>query len=161
MSVPVRAEAFGSRALPTDRAPGRPRRPAEQRPRTRSNAASASPAARTSARRVRHHVGFTVFASVVIGAMVVGLVALNAVLAQTSFRIDDLDAKLADLTDRNTVLTRQVADRSAPGRIADWAARHGMRLPDDIHILLVPGRALGRSDPTGVRNPSSPGEAAP
>jgi cell division protein FtsL len=105
-------------------------------------------------------VGFTVFASVVIGAMVVGLVALNAFLAQTSFRIDDLDAKLGDLTDRNAVLTRQVADRSAPGRIADWAARHGMRLPDDIHILLVPGRSL-RSDPAGARNLSDPAEATP
>jgi cell division protein FtsL len=92
-----------------------------------------------------------VFATVVLGGLVIGLVALNASLAQTSFRIGDLDAKLAALTDRNAVLTRRVADRSAPGRIADWAARHGMRLPDEIHFLLVPEHAAGRIDPAGER----------
>jgi len=97
-------------------------------------------------RRVRHHVGFAVFASLLIGGMVIGLVTLNALLAQTSFRIDDLQTKLDGLADRHTVLTRQAAHLSAPGRIADWARRNGMRLPDDIEFLHVPATA-GRSEP--------------
>jgi hypothetical protein len=70
--------------------------------------------------------------------MVLGLVALNALLAQTSFRVDDLEQRVGVLTQKNLELTRQQATLSAPGRIAAWARSHGMRLPDEIRFLHVP-----------------------
>ncbi|MEX0754033.1 MAG: hypothetical protein WD206_05230 [Actinomycetota bacterium] len=142
MSVPARVQS-GAMRVPATRnhtAPVPATRPIRRR--------TPAPVVR---RRVRHHVGFTVFASLMVGATVIGLVALNAMLAQTSFSIDDLRSKADGLADRHTTLTRQVADRSSPGRIADWAVRHGMRLPDDIHILHVPEGSIGRPDPAGGR----------
>jgi hypothetical protein len=70
--------------------------------------------------------------------MVLGLVALNALLAQSSFRVDDLEQRVGVLTQENVELTRQQAALSAPGRIAAWARSHGMRLPDEIRFLHVP-----------------------
>jgi len=79
--------------------------------------------------------------------MIFGLVVTNALLAQSSFRMDDLAQRIESLSERQLELTRQDATLSAPGRIAAWARRHGMRLPDVIHILHVPS---GRAAPAGV-----------
>jgi cell division protein FtsL len=73
--------------------------------------------------------------------MVLGLVSLNALLAQRSFRIDDLRQRIDALSEENVELLREQAALSAPGRIATWASRHGMRLPDDIRFLHVPSSA--------------------
>ncbi len=104
-------------------------------------------AERKSARRTRHHVGFVVLASILVGSMVLGLVATNALLAQSSFRMQDLSQRIDELSGRYLQLTREAAHLSAPGRIAAWARRHGMRLPDDIHILRVP--TVDRAAPAG------------
>jgi cell division protein FtsL len=79
--------------------------------------------------------------------MVFGIVVLNALLAQTSFRIDQAERRIEELSTEQLSLVREQATLSAPGRIAAWALRHGMRLPDDIRILHVPN---GPSDPAGT-----------
>jgi cell division protein FtsL len=99
----------------------------------------------------RGTVGFLVLCAVVLGAPVLGLVTLNALLAQTSFRVDDLQQRIQDLSQQNLELTIQHAELSAPGRVAAWARRHGMRLPDDIQALHVSG-----AEPAATRQGADP-----
>jgi cell division protein FtsL len=89
-----------------------------------------------------------------VGSIVLGLVSLNALLAQTSFRIDDVSDRIDSLSQEFLRLTREQAELSAPGRIAAWASRHGMRLPDDIHLLHVPTSASAA--PAGVPDSLDP-----
>ena len=101
----------------------------------------------TAAKRKRHHLGFVLFAAVVVGLLVLGLVTLNAFVAQSSFRIDHLQARVDEQSQRYLALERQAAHLSAPGRIAAWAGRHQMRTPDEISVLHVSGpRDPGRGD---------------
>jgi cell division protein FtsL len=93
-------------------------------------------------------------ASTVVGSMVFGIVVVNVLLAQTSFRIGEAERHLEDLSEDHLELVREQATLSAPGRISAWASRHGMRLPDDIRILHVPGSGPG--EPTGA-DTSPPG----
>jgi cell division protein FtsL len=102
-------------------------------------------------RRKQHQVGFAVLASVVVGLLVLSIVVLHVLLAQQSFRIDEAERRAEVLRQEHLGLVTQQATLSAPGRIAAWAARHGMRLPDDIRILRAsddPG------DPTGTGSAS-------
>jgi cell division protein FtsL len=86
-----------------------------------------------------------VVVALVVVPMILGLVALNAVLAQTSFRIDDLSTHVNDLTDRNAELRKSVAVLSAPEQVAAWAQHHGMTPPDprDVHVLHPPTHGGG------------------
>jgi hypothetical protein len=79
--------------------------------------------------------------------MVLGVVILNVLLAQQSFRIDEAERRLEVLDRDHLELVRDQATLSAPDRIAAWAGRHGMRLPDDIRILRAPN---GHADPAGA-----------
>jgi cell division protein FtsL len=89
-----------------------------------------------------------ILASTVVGSMVFGIVVVNVLLAQTSFRIGEAERQLVELSEEHLELARQQATLSAPGRISAWASRHGMRLPDDIRILHAPG--TGSADPAGA-----------
>lgn len=79
--------------------------------------------------------------------MVFAVVVLNVLLAQQSFRIDEAERRLEVLDRDHLELVREQATLSAPDRIASWASRHGMRLPDDIRILRAPN---GSADPAGA-----------
>jgi hypothetical protein len=79
--------------------------------------------------------------------MVFAIVVLHVLLAQQSFRIDEAEGRLEALDQDRLGLVTEQATLSAPGRIADWASRHGMRLPDDIRILRAPN---GPTDPAGA-----------
>jgi cell division protein FtsL len=105
-------------------------------------------------RRKKHHVGFAILATAVVGPMVLGIVSLNALLAQTSFRIDEAERRVETLTTERLALVHEQATLSAPGRIAAWARRNGMRLPDDIRFLHASGDR--QTAPAGA-DPSSPG----
>jgi cell division protein FtsL len=117
------------------------------------------PAARRAARRraargshAGSRVAFVVLFSAVVGLMVLGLVSLNALLAQASFRIDDLSNRMHRLEGDHLELVSEQARLSAPGRIADWARRNGMRLPDDIRLLHAPDASTapaGAADASG------------
>ncbi|HEX5951475.1 MAG TPA: hypothetical protein VFZ96_10785 [Actinomycetota bacterium] len=108
---------------------------------------AAAPAS-TTRRRRKHHVGFAIFATAVLGSMVLGIVSLNALLAQQSFRIDEAERRIETLQTEHLDLVHEQARLSAPGRIAAWARRNGMRLPDDIRSLHAFGDA--RSAPAGA-----------
>lgn len=94
----------------------------------------------TAAKRKRHHLGFVLFAAVVVGLLVLGLVTLNAFVAQSSFRIDHLQARVDELSQHYLELEQQAAHLSAPDRIAAWARRHTMRTPGDMSVLRVSGQ---------------------
>ena len=102
-----------------------------------------------------HHVGFALFAGALVGSMVFGIVVLNVLLAQQSFRIDAAERRLEALAVEHLELVEEQATLSAPGRIAAWASRHGMRLPDDIRILRAPS---GPADPSGADPASTDGQ---
>jgi cell division protein FtsL len=146
VSVPARrATSSAPEPFPTADTSARARpaaRPA--RPPSRAEAAPTT----TTRRRRRHHVGFAIFATVVLGSMVLGIVSLNALLAQQSFRIDEAERRLEALQTEHLDLVHEQARLSAPGRIAAWARRNGMRLPDDIRSLHTFGEA--RSAPAGA-----------
>jgi cell division protein FtsL len=91
-------------------------------------------------RRRSHHIGFAVLASALVVAIVFGIVVLNVLLAQASFRIDEVERRIEALSADQVELVREQASLSAPGRIAHWASRHGLRPPDDIRIHHPPGR---------------------
>lgn len=145
MSAPAR------RLTAPGSAPEGPRRVTggTRRPRSHGNVRPA--AARR--RRRQHRLGFALLASVLVGLMVFGIVVLNVLLAQQSFRIDEVERRLEMLGVEHLELLREQATLSAPGRIAAWASRHGMRLPDDIRILRAP---TGPVDPAGA-DTSKPG----
>lgn len=105
--------------------------------------------ARAPKRMVRrqHRIGFAVLASALVASIVFGIVVLNVLLAQASFRIDEMERRIETLSADQVELVREQASLSAPGRIAHWASRHGMRLPDDIRILRAPE---GSGDPSGA-----------
>jgi hypothetical protein len=83
--------------------------------------------------------------------MVFAIVVVHVLLAQQSFRIDEAERRLEVLGQDHLELVRERATLSAPGRIAVWANRHGMRLPDDIRVLRVPS---GLGGPTGADSSS-------
>ena len=92
----------------------------------------------------RHSLAFFVFASLVVGGLVLGLTAFNAVLAQSSFRIGDLSKKVQDLSQAYERLKLDEARLSSPGRIAKAARKLGMRLPDRVEVIHV---RMPRQDP--------------
>jgi hypothetical protein len=137
MSQPARA--LPARSIPAHLPTPVPSRRARPAPRPAPPPRTAPPRSSTAVDRGRRsRSGYLILSSVLVGSMVLGLVALNALLAQSSFRVDDLEARVGVLTQENLELTRQQAALSAPGRIAAWARSHGMRLPDEIRFLHVP-----------------------
>ena len=119
--------------------------------------AAPSRRAATSRRVKRHHLGFAVLASVIVGAMLFAIVVLHVLLAQQAFRIDAAQERIETLSASHLDLLRTQATLSAPDRISSWATRHGMRLPDSIRILRAPKAA---SDPVGAGNTQAVDEAA-
>jgi outer membrane murein-binding lipoprotein Lpp len=79
-----------------------------------------------------------VFASVVIVMLVVGVVALNALFAQMAFAVNSMQAHVATLSEQRDVLATDAARLSSPNRIATWAERYQMVMPDSVVILRVP-----------------------
>lgn len=143
MSAPARTIVGtgprGSAAPARSPAPTRTKTPARARP-ARTLAArprtSAAPHPRRRARR-GHSPAFWILTSVVVTAMVVGVVSLSALAVQASFRADALRDRIDELADRQQVLTEQVAALSSPARIASWARRDGMQVPDHVVVLRV------------------------
>ena len=125
------------------RAPSAPARPVSGQP---------APTRAIGRRRPKRRAGFVVLFCVVVGSMVLGLVSLNALLAKASFRVDDLSTRIDALEVDHLELVSEQAELSAPGRIAEWARRNGMRLPDDIRLLHAPGASS--TAPAGVADAS-------
>ena len=114
------------------------------------------PTAVRGARPRRHRLGFVVLATIIVAPVLIGIVSLNALLAQTSLRIDEAERRIEELSREHLTLVHEQARLSAPGRIAAWARRNGMRLPDDIRSLHTTGGSPAA--PAGVADAPVPTE---
>ena len=103
---------------------------------------STPPHAQRRARR-GFHPAFLVFSSIVVTFLVVSAVSLSALLVQTSFGIESLEQRIGVLADHSEVLVTEVAEASSPARVAGWARRRGMVIPEEVVTLTVPARAEG------------------
>ncbi len=99
----------------------------------------------------------------VVTGMVVGVASLSAMLVQTTFRVEELEAKIAEGRDSDETLTEQVASRLSPFRIAAWALARGMVMPEDVVVVQVHadrGVAEHRGGQTGGQTGEQFGEQA-
>jgi cell division protein FtsL len=87
-----------------------------------------------------------VLTAVTITSIVVALVSVSALVVETGFGIDRTEAKIAKLLDEGERLRRDVAEMSAPGRVASWARRRGLVMPEEVIVLQVPTHPAGVSD---------------
>jgi cell division protein FtsL len=75
--------------------------------------------------------------SLIVGALLVAIVATQALVSQTSFHMRDLQAKAKALRQVNAQLTLQVANLSAPDRIVAEARALGMGLPNSAAVQVL------------------------
>ena len=74
-----------------------------------------------------------------------GLLFLHTAIAEDSFRLHDLTARSAVLTDREQALEQEIAALAAPQRLAVRAKRLGMvRSENPAFIRTSDGRILGK-----------------
>jgi hypothetical protein len=82
------------------------------------------------------------------------LLLLNTLLAQGSFTLHSLDARVADLADREQALQQRAAELASPQRLARSAARIGM-VPsvNPAFLSTEKGKILGEPVPATSRAP--------
>lgn len=85
----------------------------------------------------RGSVAFAVFSGLLLGLMVLGLVSLNVMVAQSSFHLDELADRADRLGHRVEDGRLEVARLSAPARIARESRRLGLHLPDPRDVIYV------------------------
>jgi hypothetical protein len=102
--------------------------------------------------RREHHSPFWILTTMVVSAMVVGLVSLNAMRVDAAYRTRSLTEKVRLLTDERRTLVNDVARLSSPSRIGSWARREGLVHPasGDVVILQVPGTSRPSFSEDGV-----------
>lgn len=127
-----------ARALAPARPAGTPARPV--RGRAATPLLRLVPQARTTASRMP----FVAVVVALLGTGLLGLLALNTVLAEGAFRLHSLQAEARDLATREQVLQRQVELLRAPGSLAQRARDLGM-VPGGppVSLRLSDGRVLG------------------
>jgi cell division protein FtsL len=93
---------------------------------------------------------FLVAAALVIGALVFGVVALQAMVAETSFRMQDLTQRGIELRQEQGQLRLQIAELTSPRRITRRARGLGLYLPEEVKTLRVPSAGGGRAGKPAV-----------
>ena len=144
MSVPARNLAGVAAPRRVGASPGRPRSvPRPTPPRTHGVPAAGATSAVGRRRLVarRFHPAFWAMTAAILTTLVVALVSVSALAVETGFGIDRTEARIAELLDEGERLRSDVATMSAPGRIAHWAARKGLVIPENVIVLQVPGDA--------------------
>ena len=89
--------------------------------------------------RPRSSVAFWIFSATLLGLVILGLVSLNALLAQNSFRIAELTDRVDQLSKIHDDRVLEVADLSTPSRILGEAESLGMEIPKRTVVLRIPG----------------------
>lgn len=138
MAVPARRLDETVRRRPVERS--RTARTARGRVPTRQPAPRRGTRAREAGR-----VPFLLFSLLVAGALLMGLAAGHALVAQGSLRIDELERRAEELRGEQDRLRVQLAERSSPERIIRSARRRGLVLPERVEILAVRGRGVTSS----------------
>src|SRR5436190_11403946 len=135
-------------------------RPAAK-PRTRTSPSPKQPPKRrvSEKREGRGSAAFYVFATLLLAAMVFGLAALNAVLAQGAFHVEELSKQQVELTQQSGELRRQIDDLSSPARLTSEATKDGLVFPDTDGIQVVHAGAADSRDasPGHKKDSKTPG----
>lgn len=84
----------------------------------------------------RTSVAFLIAVAVTIGALVFGLVLLNVYLAQSSFKLADLEQRVAQQEELYRMKRLQVATAESPDKIASAAANIGLVAPDQQEYII-------------------------
>jgi cell division protein FtsL len=151
-------------ARPASPARPTPRRPAPGRPpaspagrRAKRPARSPLRVVQPARRRRRSRAPLLILSGVIVASLLVGIVTLQALVSQTSFRMQDLQARTGELQQQYGQLKAQAAALSAPSRIAAAAHRQGMVLPNasQVQTLRVPGVTSPSSASNGSAVPPS------
>ena len=149
--APARAPARRTVRRPVTgaRADGSPR---AKRPATPATSAAAR-------RRRRSRAPLVVLSGLVIGGLLVGIVTIQALISQTSFRMQALQAHTRVLQLQYAELKARAATLSAPSRVAAVARRRGMVLPDaaQVQTLRVAGVPSSPAPPSSGQAPPSSG----
>ena len=84
---------------------------------------------------------FWVFSGVLVAGLVMGVVSLNALVVNTTYRTIDVERRVRVLQREHEELDIEVARLSSPSRIAAWADAVGLVVPGpgESVILRVPG----------------------
>jgi cell division protein FtsL len=98
---------------------------------------------------------FLVISFVLVGALVFGVVSLQAVISQSAFRMQRLEQRSTQLRQSYGDLKLQVAELSSPERIVHEAQRRGMQLPDPSKLQTLAVAGIPR-DTTVTRAGGSP-----
>jgi hypothetical protein len=147
---PVRPASVRTKPAPTPSPkPATTKTPPRSAPSVRTPAARPRPTSPPQPRvRTRRgfHLAFWIFSASVISLIVVGIVALNAMVVNTTYRMESAQQALDDLQEQQKSLSIVVAERSAPSNIAGWAAtqRFVRPNPQDVVVLKVPGAGAAR-----------------
>ena len=88
----------------------------------------------------RRRLPFLIACFVIVGSLVVSVVSVQALVAQSAFRMQDLSRRTSELTQASGRLQLEIAELSAPRRIAKEARRLGYRLPEPGQLQTVPVR---------------------
>jgi cell division protein FtsL len=123
-----------------------------RRPKARARAKTSQRHRRVSAPPRGRRLPLLVTSFVIVGMVVVGVVSLQAVVSQGSFRMQQLARHNQELQHEYGRLKLQVAELSSPGRIAKEARHLGFRLPnpDEVRTLAVKGGAVRPSVARGT-----------
>lgn len=137
MSVPGKMLHVGMGPSPLREPLDRPRpRPVPPRPETPARPRPAR--RRAPARATRRRTAFVLFASVVSGALIVLLASAQALVAESSFRTEELHSRIEDLEREHGRLRLRSAELLAPGRLQGEARAQGLVYPTEIHLIRVP-----------------------
>lgn len=84
---------------------------------------------------------FWFLSAAVVSVLVWAIVALGALVVNTTYRMTDVQGQVRGLQDQHAQLDLEVAQLSSPMRIAGWAEMVGLVVPapGDSVILRVPG----------------------
>jgi cell division protein FtsL len=109
---------------------------------SRSRGRRSPPRLRVQAEPRARRLPFLIACFVVVGVLVLGVVTVQALASQGSFRMQELSRRNADLVDANGRLELQIAEQSAPERIEREARRLGYLQPDPdhVHTIVVGGK---------------------
>jgi len=91
---------------------------------------------------------FLVSSALLVAGLVLGLVTLNAMVAQSSFQVDDLTSKVQQLTRDAEGKQLDVAELTAPARVVRAAERLGLHQSKtgEVQVIHVPGTVAGRGE---------------
>ncbi|MEX0651423.1 MAG: hypothetical protein WD186_05290, partial [Actinomycetota bacterium] len=97
----------------------------------------------------------------IVSVLVWAIVALGALVVNTTYRMTDVQSQVRTLQDQDAQLDFEVARLSSPSRIAEWADMVGLVVPasGDSVILRVPGEPGSRGTDRGLDQSTGDGAA--